>query len=241
MHVADRERLEGVEQNEPLEELAADELDLLLVVGRAERAGDERLRLAAGEDDRAVRTRQDARLRPDRTNLVEAPAVETHTALEDLVAQHFLFEFLEDRFRLDLALDFRFRHRCDQVLEYLIDTVIVLELAAQPHRLAERHVDLLLDLAVEVVPDLLLLDAQLLLAGGALQLLDAGDELLDGGMRGLERADDLRFADFLGARLDHHDAVAAAGDDEIERALLAFSVGRIDHVLAVDHADAHTG
>ena len=63
LHFAHRERREVVVQHEALVELAAHVLDLLLVVGRAERAGDERLRLAAGEDDGAVDARQDARLR----------------------------------------------------------------------------------------------------------------------------------------------------------------------------------
>ena len=84
-------------------------------------------------------------------------------------------------------------------------------------------------------------DRELLLADGRLQIVDGGDELLDRGVRRFERADDLRFGDFLGAGLDHHDAVARAGDDQVERALLALGVGRVDDVLVVDHADAHAG
>ncbi len=49
------------------------------------------------------------------------------------------------------------------------------------------------------------------------------------------------FADFLGAGLDHHDRVLAARDHEVERALLALLVGRVDDVLPVDLADAHAG
>ncbi len=43
----------------------------------------------------------------------------------------------------------------------------------------------------------------------------------------------------LGARLDHHDRVAGAGDDEVELRLLELAVGRVDDELAVDPADAH--
>ena len=60
-------------------------------------------------------------------------------------------------------------------------------------------------------------------------------------MRGLERLDDLLLGHFLRARLDHHQAVLAAGDDEIELALFALLEGRVDDVLAVDEADADAG
>ena len=96
-------------QHEPLVELAAHVLDLLLVVGGAERAGDERLRLAAREHDRAVDAGQDAGLGPDRPDLVELAAVEPHAALEHFVAQDLLLQLLEDVLRLALALGLRSR------------------------------------------------------------------------------------------------------------------------------------
>ena len=105
----------------------------------------------------------------------------------------------------------------------------------------ERAERLLLDLLIELGRDRLGGDHDLLLADGGLQLLDGGDDLLDRGVRGFERADDLRFGHFLGAGLDHHDAVARAGDDQVERALLALGVRRVDDVLVVDQADAHAG
>ena len=54
LHFADRERREGVVQDEALVGLAFDRFDLLRVVVGAERGGDERLGLAAREDGRAV-------------------------------------------------------------------------------------------------------------------------------------------------------------------------------------------
>ena len=44
---------------------------------------------------------------------------------------------------------------------------------------------------------------------------------------------------FFGAGLNHDEAVFGPGDDEIQRASLALLVGRVDHVLSVDLADAH--
>ena len=40
---------------------------------------------------------------------------------------------------------------------------------------------------------------------------------------GFERLHDLFLGDFLGARLDHHHAIVAAGDDQIERLFLRCS------------------
>ena len=86
LHFADRERREVVVEHEALPGLAVDHLDLLLVVRRAERDGDERLRFAAGEDRRTVRARQHARFDRDGADLVELAAIETAPALERLVA-----------------------------------------------------------------------------------------------------------------------------------------------------------
>ena len=43
----------------------------------------------------------------------------------------------------------------------------------------------------------------------------------------------------LDARLDHHDGVAGAGDDEVELRVRELRVRRVEHELAVDPADAH--
>ena len=67
---------------------------------------------------------------------------------------------------------------------------------------------------------------QLLAAGVARQVVDDGADLLDGGVSGFEAVNRFLFGDFGRARLDHHDAVFAAGDHQIEAALLALRVGR---------------
>ena len=131
--------------------------------------------------------------------------------------------------------------RRDQLLEHLVDAVVVLELAADAHRLAERDEHLLLDLAVELARDFLLRDLALLLADLLRQIVDDVDDLPDGGVRRVERLDDFLFGGFLRAGLDHHDAVAAARDDQIEAALAPLRVGRVDDELPVHQADPHAG
>ena len=83
---------------------------------------------------------------------------------------------------------------------------------------------------------------QLRAAGLLRERVDAVAELLDRGVSRRRAPDRLFFGHFLGAGFDHDDAVVAAGDDEIEAALLALlrSVGLMTY-CAVDEADAHAG
>ena len=87
-------------------------------------------------------------------------------ALERLVAHDLFLQFLEDRLRVGLRRSTSSSGMLgDEVGQHLIDRAVVLELVLDAHRLGERHVDLLFDLAVEVVADFLLRDLDLLLAG----------------------------------------------------------------------------
>src|SRR5438094_855106 len=132
---------------------------------------------------------------------------EPTAALERLVAHHLFLEFLEDGLRFGPPLDLSFGDARDQLLEDLVDAVVVLELAFDPHRLAERNVDLLLDLAVEFLADFLFLDFRYPLSAFPRERLDAGDDVPDRVVRALERLDHLLFGDFLRARFDHDDGV----------------------------------
>ena len=77
------------------------------------------------------------------------------------------------------------------------------------------------------------------LAGFLGHVVDGRHDLLDGGMRGFERADDLLFRHFLRAGFDHDQAVLAAGHDEVDLALLALFEGRVDQELPVNQTDAN--
>ena len=76
LDLARRERREVVVHVERLLPVAEQRVELLLVVLGAERDGDQRLGLAAGEQRRAVRARQHAGLDRDRADLVGAAAVD---------------------------------------------------------------------------------------------------------------------------------------------------------------------
>ena len=229
-------------QHEALVELAGDVLDLLFVVGGAERAGDQRLGFAAREHDRPVDARQHAGLGPDRADLVELAAVEPHALLERLHLHHVLLQLVEDVVGVLLRLRVgALAQRGHHVGLHLVHLRVALELRLDAHRVGERAGDLAFDRGAEIRRDLVGLDGQLGLADGRLELVDGGDDLLDRGVRRFERADDLGFRHLLGAGFHHHDAVLGAGDDQVEQALLALGEGRVDDELVVDQADAHAG
>src|SRR6185436_17320952 len=97
-----------------------------------------------------VNARQHADLDGDLTDLVEGATVEALSALEDLVAEDFLLELLEDRLGLDLPLDFLVGNVRDQVGEDLVYSAIVLELVLDPHGVGERNQDFFFDFTIEL-------------------------------------------------------------------------------------------
>jgi hypothetical protein len=86
-----------------------------------------------------------------------------------------------------------------------------------------RHVHLFLDLAVELVADLLGRHGLLGLAARALEIVDGRHDLADRLMRRVERADHFLLGRLFRAGLDHHDRVGAARDNQVHLALLALA------------------
>ena len=74
-------------QHEALPALALKHLDALHVIRRAQRGGNQRLGLAAGEDGGAVRARKNANFNPYIANLVELARVRTAVLMQHLVAE----------------------------------------------------------------------------------------------------------------------------------------------------------
>jgi hypothetical protein len=78
------------------------------------------------------------------------------------------------------------------------------------------------------------------LPGLPAQVLLGVAELLDLGVRNLERLEELLFGDLARARLDHRQALVGADDDEVKRRVLfEFGQGRVDDPFVVDEADPH--
>ena len=82
-------------QHEVLAVLALQRVDDLLVLAGAERGDAERLGLAAGEQRRAMRARQDADLGDDRADGLGVAAVDAQAGVQDGVADDVGFQVLE--------------------------------------------------------------------------------------------------------------------------------------------------
>jgi len=70
-------------------------VDILLVLAGAERRDDESLRLAAREQRRAVRARQNPDFRDDLPDRPQIPPVDARAGVEDVPADDLALQFLE--------------------------------------------------------------------------------------------------------------------------------------------------
>ena len=123
---------------------------------------------------------------------------------------HRLFlELVEDVLGVLLLLRVIRGQRRQQLVEHGVNLPVAVEFLLDAHRVGQRAERFLLDLLVELGRDRLGRDDHLLLADGGFQFVDRRDELLDRGVRGLERADDLRLGDFFGPCLHHHNPIVA--------------------------------
>ena len=93
--LADRERREVVVQHERFLVGPLQGVDPLLVLAGAERGDHDRLRLAAGEQRRAVGARQEADFGDDRAHGDQVAAVDALAGVEDVPAHDLGFELLE--------------------------------------------------------------------------------------------------------------------------------------------------
>ena len=95
--LTDAEGREVVVQQEVLPVLAFQRVDDLLVLAGAQRRHHEALGLAAGEQGGAVGARQHRDLAVDRTDGLGVAAVDTHTGIDDVAADHVRLERLQGR------------------------------------------------------------------------------------------------------------------------------------------------
>ena len=233
-----------VVEHEALVRFFAEAVDDLFVLLRAERRDDECLRFAAGEERRAVRTRQQPLTDFDRADRTGVAAVDAGFAVEDLRANELGFEFEED------AVDFV------EVRGFRTGGFGVG---------GELLFDCFVDFAELVVTRLLRADRIGFLEAGVGDFNDAGDERfvrsgrlpIPGGLAGLgnefvDRFDrNLHFAvaehngvehrlfrEHVGFGFHHENGAFRAGDDEVKARVLELFGRRVEDELVVDVAHA---
>ena len=94
--LADRIGGEIVMQKEALLVGALQTIDILLVFPGAKRRDDQRLRLAAGEKRRTMRTRQDAGFRDNRTYRLDVASVDSDAGVEYIPADNLGLQIVKD-------------------------------------------------------------------------------------------------------------------------------------------------
>ena len=125
-HFADAERREIVVQHEALGGLAGlQQFDALGVVLGAQREGHQGLGFAAGEQRRAVGSRQHAGFDGDLADLIEGAAIRTAVVLQHFVAEDALLEGLEDLLAFVFLL---VREAFEDLLFHVGDAAVALQL-----------------------------------------------------------------------------------------------------------------
>ena len=241
-----RERREVVVVEVVLGLLEAERVQAHLVTRGAERGDREGLRLAAGEDGRAVRARRHSHLDPDVADLLRGTPVGALLVDRDALADDVLLELVEGQLHraaargVGLGLVGIARQRLEDLLLDSLGGVLALELVGHLGRLVEGRAEALLDLGEDRLVDLRRGGLHLGLAGLLLQVALGLAELLDGLVGDVERIEDLGLGDLVGACLDHQDGLFGARDDEVERGLEQPLLIGIDEEVALRVlADAH--
>ena len=205
-------------------------IDILLVLARAQRGDDHRLRFSTREQSRAMGSGQHPDLGQDRAHGGQIPPVDAALVVENVPAHDLglsLVERLRDFSRGKLRFGARGRERAKHLRLGGVDggvTLLLLcdriggaqiGLARVQHRLLDRGVIVRLEVAG--------------LLGGLLgQPDDRLNDRLERGVAGHHRLQHRVFAEFLGLQLDHQHRVRRAGDDQIEGRILHLLDGRVD-------------
>ncbi|MCY1170581.1 hypothetical protein D9M73_106600 [compost metagenome] len=217
---------------------AGQAVDHLLGVLGAERGGADRLRLATREQRRAVRARQEVDDRLDRTDLRGGAAVDALAVLQDRATDDFGFELLDELLRGHLVLrggiGKGFLGLGARGVEQVRALGLVGHLIGGGDVLADQFLELVLG------------GREISLSGHFPRILSSLfgqiDDEVDGfaarRVRELHGTEHDLFGKLLGFGFNHHHGFTGRGDDEIEIAFLDLVERRVEHIFAIDIADA---
>ncbi len=215
-------------------------VDILLVLAGAEGRNHQGLRLAAGEQGRAVGARQHADLGEDRAHRRQVASVDAALMIEDVPAHHLrlgVVERLGDLFGLELGFAVRRQQRTQHLRLRGVDRGVALLLLR--NRIGSPEIGLadfehgLLDRGF-----VCRLEFARLLGGSLGEIDDRLDHRLERRMTGHHGLQHRLLGELLGLRFDHQHRIGRAGDDEVEDGFLHLLDRRVDLDLVLDEADA---
>ena len=239
--LTDRERRKVVVQQERLLVRPVQRVDPLLVLTGAERGDHQRLRLAAGEQRRAVGARQYAHLGNDGAHGLHVAPVDALAGIENAPAHNLGFDLFERAAQALLvvgrALDtFReiVRHDLDLGgIERLVALLLVGDGIGRAHVILDQAEHLFLERGIV---------RRIVIARLLRSLLgkpdDGVDHRLEVAVAEHHGAEHHLLVELLRLRLDHQHGVGGTGDDEVELALGHLFQHRVEHVFVVEEADA---
>ncbi len=239
--LADRVGREVVVQQEALVGDPGQRFDQLLVGRGAERAGDQRLGLAAGEDRRAVRPRQPAGLGRDRADRGRAAAVEPHPVVDDPRAHGAADQLVPGLAQLVLAPFELARQRREDLGPERRHRGAPLRLAGQRQGHGEAAGGGLGDAARERLVRDRRGERAPFLPGGGPHPVERGGGLAAPGVGAGKRFEHQLLGRLVGLALDHHQAVRPRGDGQVEVGDRAHGPRREEVPRAVGVRDPHAG
>ena len=220
--LADRIGWKIIMQEEALLIGALETVDELLVLAGAECRDDQRLRLATGEQRRAMRARQNANFRDDRANRLDITPVDPDAGIENVPADNLGLQIVKDlghlllgKFRLGIGREKRREnlrlHRVDRVIALLFHGDLIGLAQSRFGDMAHRRLGCALVGNGEFTR---------LLGGFFGEPDDRVDHRLETGVPRHDGLEHHRLGKFLGFGFDHQHGVAGSRDHEIKRGLL---------------------
>ena len=222
-----------------LRRLGAKAVNDLLVTERTERRDGQHLRLAAREERRAMRARQEPHLAGNRADFLDAAAVRADFFMRDHVTDNGLLEVVERHGDFLFHFGIVRQEMLSHIGRNRADMGVAVELVGIARRLVEALARIIIDSGREVVRHGEEMSFHLLLAAGALDFLFKLDDALDFLVAEEDGVEDDVLGELVRAGLDHHDGIVRARDREVQRRNGALRLGRVDDEFIIDAADAH--
>ena len=240
LHLARRERREVVVEHVVLVRLPLEVVDKTLVHAGAERDRTERLRLAAGEQRRSVRARQQADLALDVTDFVDLAAVDADALVEDPLAHFALLDRADETDNRLLIRRIFFRQRRDDVGRDLVLLRVPGDLLRDRDRFAQAIRRQCFHAGDERLGGFIKLERDLLDADLGHDPLLELDDLLDRLVSEEHHLEHGVLADLARFAFDARKRFGDSGDDDIGVRLLTLGIRRHEDLQPLGvPCDAH--